>query len=154
MIAPRDPCVTEPRDRLAARTDFLRTRALDSCARMHRNSTMNTVRLHSGGRLGVAALLLTACSGHQKAAPPATAAPSPSADAAIPPTASPYDTLPESVRLVKDRPFTGDFDAMVKRRAIRVGVTFNRTHYFIDKGQERGLTYESLKLFENDRNAA
>jgi len=43
---------------------------------------MNTVRLHSGGPLGVAALLLkalTACSGHQKAAPPATAAPSPSA---------------------------------------------------------------------------
>ena len=52
-----------------------------------------------------------------------------------------------------DKPFTGDFDAMVKRRAIRVGVTFNRTHYFIDKGQERGLTYESLKLFENDLNA-
>jgi hypothetical protein len=25
-------------------------------------------------------------------------------------------------------------------------VTFNRTHYFIDKGQERGLAYESLKL--------
>ena len=52
-----------------------------------------------------------------------------------------------------DKPFTGDFDAMVKRRAIRVGVTFNRTHYFIDKGQERGLTYEALKLFENDLNA-
>ena len=31
-------------------------------------------------------------------------------------------------------------------------MTFNRTHYFIDKGQERGLTYESLKLFENDLN--
>ena len=52
-----------------------------------------------------------------------------------------------------DKPFTGDFDALVKRRAIRVGVTFNRTHYFIDKGQERGLAYESLKLFENDLNA-
>ena len=52
-----------------------------------------------------------------------------------------------------DKPFTGDFDALVKRRAIRVGVTFNRTHYFIDKGQERGLTYEALKLFENDLNA-
>ena len=37
-----------------------------------------------------------------------------------------------------DKPFTGDFDAMVKRRAIRVAVTFNRTHYFLDKGQERG----------------
>ena len=51
-----------------------------------------------------------------------------------------------------DEPFTGDFDALVKRRSIRAGVTFNRTHYFIDKGQERGLTYEALKLFENDLN--
>src|SRR4029450_4535355 len=32
------------------------------------------------------------------------------------------------------------------------GVTCNRTHYFVDKGQERGLAYESLKLFENDLN--
>ena len=31
-------------------------------------------------------------------------------------------------------------------------MTFNRTHYFIDKGQERGLTFEALKLFENDLN--
>ena len=57
------------------------------------------------------------------------------------------------MQLVLDQPFTDDFDALVKRRAIRVAVTFNRTHYFIDKGQERGLTYESLKLFENDLNA-
>ena len=52
-----------------------------------------------------------------------------------------------------DKPFTGDFDEMVQRRAIRVGVTFNRTHYFIDKGQERGLTYDALKQFETDLNA-
>ena len=52
-----------------------------------------------------------------------------------------------------DKPFTDDFDAMLKRRAIRVAVTFNRTHYFIDKAQERGVTYESLKKFENDLNA-
>ena len=51
-----------------------------------------------------------------------------------------------------EKPFTGDFDEMVKRRMIRVGVTFNRTHYFIDKGQERGLTYEALKSFESDLN--
>jgi membrane-bound lytic murein transglycosylase MltF len=51
-----------------------------------------------------------------------------------------------------DKPFTGDFEDLVKRRAIRVAVTFNRTHYFIDKGQERGITYESLKSFENDLN--
>ena len=56
------------------------------------------------------------------------------------------------MRLVLAKPFSGDFDEMVKRRAIRVGVTFNRTHYFIDQGQERGLTYEALKSFENDPN--
>ena len=51
-----------------------------------------------------------------------------------------------------DRPFTGDFDEMVKRRSIRAGVVFNRTHYFIDKGQERGLAFESLKNFETELN--
>ena len=51
-----------------------------------------------------------------------------------------------------DKPFTGDLDAMIARRLIRVAVTFNRTHYFVDRGQERGLTYESLKLLENDLN--
>ena len=117
---------------------------------------------HSGTCRGVVALLLatafTACNGRQ-ASPPATDTPATSpaarntADAPIPDTASPLDALPEMVRFVLDRPFSGDFDEMIKRRAIRVGVTFNRTHYFIDKGQERGLTYEALKLFENDLNA-
>jgi membrane-bound lytic murein transglycosylase MltF len=92
----------------------------------------------------------TACSGQKEAAPPAT--PVSTAEAPIPATASPYDALPVAVRDDIGKPFTGDFDALVARRAIRVGVTYNRTHYFIDKGQERGLTYESLKLFENDLN--
>ncbi len=100
-----------------------------------------------------------ACSGEQEAPPaaaPRSVAEAPIqevADAPIPETVSPYDALPEAVRLAMGKPFTDDFDAMVKRRAIRVAVTFNRTHYFIDKGQERGLAYESLKLFENDLNA-
>ena len=111
----------------------------------------------------LAAMAATACSGPKEATPAATTAETPKTAAApaapaadeapIPETASPYDALPESSRLVMDKPFTGDFDAMVKRRVIRVAVTFNRTHYFIDKGQERGLTYESLKLFENELNA-
>ena len=106
------------------------------------------------GMLGlVVVAAATACSGREEAAPPATTVATPSAaDAPIPETASPYDALPEPVRLAMDEPFNGDFDALVKRRAIRVAVTFNRTHYFIDKGQERGLTYEALKLFEKDLN--
>lgn len=102
---------------------------------------------------------LTACTGRQQAAPatadtPAAAPDTPpsGADAPIPDTASPLDALPEAWRLLVDKSFTGDFHEMVKRRMIRVGVTFNRTHYFIDKGQEHGLTYEGLKLFENDLN--
>jgi membrane-bound lytic murein transglycosylase MltF len=74
------------------------------------------------------------------------------AEAAIADTASPLDALPEGVRSTLDQPFTGDFDAMVKRRLIRVGVTFNRTHYFIDRGQERGISFEALKSFESDLN--
>src|SRR6478735_4741739 len=112
-----------------------------------------------GVHLGIGAVLLAsaasaACTSRQQETPPATTAvATPSeADAPIPATTSPLDALPEAVRSKLDNPFTGDFDEMVKRRAIRVGVTFNRTHYFIDKGQERGLTYEALKLFENDLN--
>ena len=59
----------------------------------------------------------------------------------------------KAVRLAMGKPSTDDLDAMVKRRAIRVAVTYNRTHYFVDKGQERGITFESLKSLENDLNA-
>ena len=108
------------------------------------------------------------CSGQQPAQPGGSAtatqaapAPAPGAgpaaspaadDAPLPPAKSPYDALPDSIQQVLDRPFTGDFDEMVKRRLIRVGVTYNRTHYFVDMGQERGMTYESLKAFETELN--
>jgi membrane-bound lytic murein transglycosylase MltF len=111
------------------------------------------------GRVAAALVVTvaTACSGQPEPPTPAASAPAvataPAADEPIPATASPFDALPDAVQLVLDKPFTGDFDALVKRRAIRVAVTFNRTHYFIDKGQERGLTYEFLKLFETDLNA-
>ena len=51
-------------------------------------------------------------------------------------------------------PFTGDLDAMVKRRFVRVLCSFNRTNYFLDKAEQRGVTYEAGKAFEqflNDR---
>ena len=41
---------------------------------------------------------------------------------------------------------------MVKRRIIRAGVPFNRTYYFIDKGMQRGLSYEYAVLFEEQLN--
>jgi membrane-bound lytic murein transglycosylase MltF len=57
--------------------------------------------------------------------------------------------LPEEMRSLIHQPFTGDFDEMVKRRIIRVGAPFNRTYYFIDKGVQRGLSYEYAVLAED-----
>ena len=105
-------------------------------------------------RLGVAlvCVVIAACGG-APAAPPAAASITPPADGApIPPTKSPFDALPDALQKVLDQPFSGDLDAQIKRRTIRVGVTYNRTHYFVDEGQERGLAYESLKNFEEALN--
>lgn len=73
-------------------------------------------------------------------------------DGALPAVPSPFDALPPEARAALEKPFTGDFDEMVKRRLIRAGVVFNRTQYFIDKGVQRGISYESLRLFEEEVN--
>ncbi|HKW13383.1 MAG TPA: transporter substrate-binding domain-containing protein [Candidatus Krumholzibacteria bacterium] len=43
---------------------------------------------------------------------------------------------------------TGDFDAMLERRQIRVLVPYSRTLYFNDKGRESGLSAENVRDFE------
>ncbi|HTM31712.1 MAG TPA: lytic transglycosylase F [Vicinamibacterales bacterium] len=103
---------------------------------------------------------LAACGGGGQT--PASSAPAPAAadakpaaaapDEPLPQVESPYDALPEAARKVLDQNFTGDLDEMIKRRVIRAGVTFNRTHYFIDRGQQRGMAYEALMNFEEALN--
>ena len=44
--------------------------------------------------------------------------------------------------------YKDDFDAMLKRRTIRVAVPYSRTLFFNDKGMQRGLTAENLQQFE------
>jgi membrane-bound lytic murein transglycosylase MltF len=74
-------------------------------------------------------------------------------DTVLPPVPSPYDALPPESRALLDTTFTGDFDEMVQRRLIRAGVVLNRTQYFIDRGVQRGISYESIRLFEEQVNA-
>src|SRR6185436_12260209 len=87
------------------------------------------------------------------AATPAVPLPTkPGDDQPLPDVPSPLDALPPEARSVLIKPFTGDFDDMVKRRLIRAGVVFNRTQYFIDRGQQRGIAYEALHLLEEEIN--
>jgi len=44
---------------------------------------------------------------------------------------------------VISRPWTGDFDGMVKRRRIRILTPYSKTHYFIDKGVQYGIVYDA-----------
>jgi membrane-bound lytic murein transglycosylase MltF len=116
------------------------------------------------GALIAIACLCTTC-GRDKtssgeAASPANSTPSPDSAAAV---ATPAEllspehldgALPDEDEGALLRPFRGDLDAMVKRRFVRVLCSFNRTNYFLDKAEQRGVTYEAGKAFEkflNDR---
>ena len=94
--------------------------------------------------------LMTACGGGQAppapgSAPPAAAAPgAPAGTEAAPAADAPSDAAITAAL----KPWTGDLDGMVRRRFIRVLVTFNKTNYFVDRADQHGATYEAGKLFE------
>jgi membrane-bound lytic murein transglycosylase MltF len=96
-------------------------------------------------------------------APAATPAPPAAEPVAIPvqPSASSPDaTAPETPEVpgvaqtttrqlnLDNKPWTGDFNAILERRMIRALVPYSRTLYFTDKGRERGLSAELLRDFE------
>jgi membrane-bound lytic murein transglycosylase MltF len=49
-------------------------------------------------------------------------------------------------------PWTGDLDGMITRRVIRVLTVYSKTFYFVNKGIQRGTTYDIFHLFETDLN--
>jgi membrane-bound lytic murein transglycosylase MltF len=49
---------------------------------------------------------------------------------------------------VASKPWTGDFDAMLERRLIRIYVPYSRSLYFVDKGRERGISASLVREFE------
>ena len=113
----------------------------------------------------LAALSVAGCSGGKEdkrppaaVTPPAAATPTAAAAATTPaddvplPGLAHESELPDEIRAELNEKFTGDLDAMVKRRLVRVGVTYNRTHYFIEKGVQRGIAYEYIKLMEDELN--
>jgi membrane-bound lytic murein transglycosylase MltF len=114
----------------------------------------------------LASLIVSACSGKKDESSAAVTGPA-ATPAVVTPTAEPvavvadeaplppppYETaLPEGVREEIGKPFKGDLDEMVKRRLVRVGVPYNRTLYFVDKGVQRGVAYEYGRLMEDELN--
>jgi membrane-bound lytic murein transglycosylase MltF len=57
------------------------------------------------------------------------------------------DSAPEEAML-ENKPWIGDFDEMAANRVIRVLVVYSKTFYFLDRGRQRGLSYDLLKEFE------
>jgi membrane-bound lytic murein transglycosylase MltF len=68
------------------------------------------------------------------------------------PAKTPDSPQGETGREAMNRKWTGDLDGMIERRQIRVLTAYSKTNYFVDKGAQRGLVYESFRLFEDDLN--
>ena len=104
-------------------------------------------------------VLGTLASGCERApTPAASASPSavaegrsqPAAEGAIEP--APEATPLPSVIAPVFKPFKGDLDGMVQRRVIRVLTVQNPILYFVDRGREVGITYETIKALEKELN--
>jgi membrane-bound lytic murein transglycosylase MltF len=81
--------------------------------------------------------------------------PSRAADAAKTSPATPATPDRELVTIAHEEvmtPWTGDLDGMIERRVIRVLTVYSKTFYFVDKGIQRGTTYDMFRLFEADLN--
>jgi membrane-bound lytic murein transglycosylase MltF len=62
------------------------------------------------------------------------------------------EPFPEDFEILRKRWF-GDFDEMVERRYIRALVSFSLTNYFLDGATQKGITYDALKMFEEEINS-
>ena len=51
-----------------------------------------------------------------------------------------------------DRVKMGDLDELIERRIIRALVAYSKTYYFLDGPNQRGVTYEAFKMFEEELN--
>ncbi len=92
--------------------------------------------------------------GLESAAGPATAAPGKTGDESLQSGSQQaeqtFEELQQQLSMeVLGDPWTGDFETMVEHRVIRVLTVYDAMRYYIDKGMEKGMTYEWFKLFEN-----
>jgi len=106
---------------------------------------------------GVSVLGLTAACGQKEASKQGESAQS--SRAAAPPAEATAGSQPADaaadIEALSDEaiakvvaPWHGDLGEIVSRGYVRLLVTFSKTNYFLDRGQQRGISYEAGKLFE------
>ncbi|MGA9572704.1 MAG: lytic transglycosylase F [Lysobacterales bacterium] len=96
-------------------------------------------------------LLLIACDESSKAQPL-----SPEQESGAKPSLSGAQSLEKSLTDLAARtglkirqPWTGDLDVMAEKRTIRVLTVYGLGRYYMDGPQEKGMTYEWFKMFED-----
>jgi membrane-bound lytic murein transglycosylase MltF len=115
------------------------------------------------GVLVAVSLTFSACGGDKPAEQAAAVTSSTPTPTSTPLASAPEDEplppseiesqLPPAVRDAMFKPLIGDFDELIEHRFIRVGVPFNRTFYFVDKGMQRGVAVDYGRLVEERVNA-
>jgi membrane-bound lytic murein transglycosylase MltF len=70
------------------------------------------------------------------------------------PAAAPPPPAPPPVAPTGLPTWTGDLPALLEKRAVRLLVVYSKTFYFIDKGQQRGITYDFGMELEKALNAS
>jgi membrane-bound lytic murein transglycosylase MltF len=81
---------------------------------------------------------------------PVIEAPEPAAEPPVNPSTG--ELLPMPFAAIW-KPWTGDYDGMVERRAIRVLVPYGGYQFYYDQGRPRGAIYELVQRFETFVNA-
>src|SRR5215813_1238835 len=99
----------------------------------------------------VAGLIATgiSCSKKQVASDkPTNNAAKPDSSQPIAENTQPEPVDPSLLERIKREKWKGDLDGMAERRYIRALVTYNRSYYFYDGAEARGISYEALREFE------
>jgi membrane-bound lytic murein transglycosylase MltF len=136
-------------------TRFTASTGIDNSQNLFQNSPKNFF----AGKLALVLILhtlMTGCSGkavsnEQTNSEPAKSVQPTAAETASPPSENlvPITEVgaPELQKL--NKPATGDIAQITERRFVRALVAYNRTTYFIDGKQQKGMAYDSLVEFEN-----
>jgi membrane-bound lytic murein transglycosylase MltF len=106
----------------------------------------------------IMAILAASCSREPAPAKPPSQDSAASATAAVEGDLPPADGTPAkdtsappelpSVLDVAVEPHTGDLDEILKRRQIRMLVATDRTHFFFDGGEQKGITADAIAAFD------